>query len=159
MKPEQIQNELPYAKPFLFVDKLEHVDENGARGHYTFPESSFFYEGHFPEYKITPGVILTECMAQIGVVALGIYIYNLEFPGARIRMVDAADIDVSIALAETHIDFKKPVFPNEKVTVISTKEYYRFNKLKCKVEMRKENGDLACRGFISGVIIPQSRRG
>lgn len=157
MTPQEIQEALPYKAPFLFVDQIEAVNDQGASGHYTFPDDSFFYKGHFPEFPITPGVILTECMAQIGVVAFGIYIYNLDHPGARISMVNPRPQDVSIALADTYIDFKTPVFPNDKVYVKSTIEYYRFHKLKCKVEMTKEDGKIACKGTISGVIFPHSK--
>ena len=157
MSAEEIQECLPYAEPFRFVDKLISVNDEGSEGEYTFPVDSDFYKGHFPEYPITPGVILTECMAQIGVVAYGIYLYNLDHPGARIRMVNPEPIDVSIALAETYIDFKTPVFPGDKVHVKSSLVYYRFNKLKCQVVMTKEDGKIACKGTISGVIFPWSK--
>lgn len=157
MSPEEIQECLPYSHPFRFVDKLTAVSDDGAEGHYTFPEDSYFYKGHFPEFPITPGVILTECMAQIGVVAYGIYLYNLDHPGARIRMVNPEPIDVSIALADTYIDFKTPVFPGDKVYVKSTQVYYRFNKLKCQVVMTNEDGKICCKGTISGVIFPHSK--
>ena len=74
MNSEQIINNLPYASPFLFVDALTEVSENGVSGNYIFKEEAFFYGGHFKENPITPGVILTETMAQIGVVCL-VFIY------------------------------------------------------------------------------------
>ena len=157
LSPAEIQEGLPYSHPFLFVDELLKVDEDGAEGVYTFPVDSYFYKGHFPEYPITPGVILTECMAQIGVVAYGILLYTNDNPGARIRMVDPEPIDVSIALADTYIDFKTPVFPGDKVKVTSSLVYYRFHKLKCNVIMHKEDGSVACKGTISGVIFPHSK--
>jgi 3-hydroxyacyl-[acyl-carrier-protein] dehydratase len=45
------------------------------------------------------------------------------------------------------------VYPNEKVRVVSEKEYFRFNKLKCAVKMYNINDELVCRGTISGMII------
>ena len=48
--------------------------KTGAEGFYTFKEDEYFYQGHFKDNPITPGVILTEVMAQIGVVCLGIYL-------------------------------------------------------------------------------------
>jgi len=54
------------------------------------------------------------------------------------------------------MDFFQPVFPDEKVVVKSEKEYFRFNKLKCKVEMFNLNGELVCRGKIAGMIAPKS---
>ena len=59
----------------------------------------------------------------------------------------------SIALTSTNIDFLKPVFPSEKVTVISEKMYFRFGKLKCKVTMKNENKEIVCCGEIAGIII------
>jgi len=138
-----IQRKLPYAKPFLFVDTLHHVDENGVEGSYTFPEDSFFYKGHFKQTPVTPGVILTEVMAQIGVVCLGIFLLD-----------ETLTADISIAMTSTQIDFYKPVFPTETVMVRSTKEYFRFHKLKCKVEMINSRGELVCRGTISGMMKP-----
>jgi 3-hydroxyacyl-[acyl-carrier-protein] dehydratase len=64
---------LPYQKPFLFVDELLHIDENGVEGTFTFDENLEFYKGHFKTKAVTPGVILIETMAQIGVVCLGIF--------------------------------------------------------------------------------------
>ncbi|WP_080053852.1 3-hydroxyacyl-ACP dehydratase FabZ family protein [Spirosoma aerolatum] len=142
---DQIIARLPYSKPFLFVDKLHSVDENGVEGSYTFPEDSTFYKGHFADRPVTPGVILTEVMAQIGVVCLGIFL-----------VTDALSNEVEIALTSTQIDFFRPVFPTETVTVRSTKDYFRFHKLKCKVEMLNSNGELVCRGTIAGMMKPKS---
>ena len=73
MTKKEIISKLPYSKPFLFVDELLHIDENGVEGTYTFDENLDFYKGHFKDNPVTPGVILTEVMAQIGLVCLGIY--------------------------------------------------------------------------------------
>jgi 3-hydroxyacyl-[acyl-carrier-protein] dehydratase len=142
MTKEEIISKLPYSKPFLFVDELLHIDENGAEGTYTFDENLDFYKGHFKNNPITPGVILTEVMAQIGLVCLGIYLLNNEF-----------NINTSIALTSTEIEFLKPVYPKEKVIVISEKIYFRFGKLKCKVTMKNQNEEEVCSGIISGMII------
>ncbi|GAB4017836.1 3-hydroxyacyl-ACP dehydratase FabZ family protein [Spirosoma koreense] len=138
---DYILEQLPYRKPFLFVDTLHAVDENGVEGSYTFPADSAFYEGHFPGNPVTPGVILTEVMAQIGVVCLGIFLLNAS-------SVD----DLAIAMTSTQIDFYRPVFPTETVTVRSTKVYFRFHKLKCNVTMLNDRGELVCRGTISGMM-------
>lgn len=132
---------LPYSKPFLFVDELEKISESGVTGNYTFPTDSDFYQGHFKDFPVTPGVILTECMAQIGVVSLGIFLLN--------------DIDYrkfQVALSSTNMDFYLPVYPGEKVVVTSEKVFFRFQKLKCKVQMHNVQGRLVCKGEISGMI-------
>ena len=74
MEIHQIIQHLPYSKPFLFVNEITQISENGTTGNYTFKEDAYFYKGHFKDNPITPGVILTEVMAQIGVVCLGIYL-------------------------------------------------------------------------------------
>jgi 3-hydroxyacyl-[acyl-carrier-protein] dehydratase len=141
MTKEDIISKLPYSKPFLFVDDLLHIDENGVEGCFTFDENLDFYRGHFKDNPVTPGVILTEVMAQIGLVCLGIYLLNNTFTTTTL-----------IALTSSEMEFLKPVYPNEKVTVISEKIYFRFGKLKCKVEMKNEKGDKVCMGTIAGIM-------
>jgi 3-hydroxyacyl-[acyl-carrier-protein] dehydratase len=140
MKFKEIISKLPYSKPFLFVDEITEIDENRVVGCYTFDEKLDFYKGHFKDNPITPGVILTEVMAQIGLVCLGIYL-NKNF-----------DKSNAIALTSMNVDFLKPVFPNEKVTVISEKIYFRFGKLKCKVKMMNTLGIEVCSGTIAGML-------
>ena len=134
---------LPYQSPFLFVDELTHISDNGVRGNYTFKESDYFYRGHFKDYPITPGVILIEVMAQIGVVCLGIFLL-------RDKLSDVKKPE--IFLTSNNIDFFLPVIPNQKVNVVSEKIYFRFNKLKCKVQMFDEKNQLVCKGIISGML-------
>lgn len=143
MNKQQIIKLLPYQKPFLFVDGIDAISENGITGHYTFKANESFYQGHFKNNPITPGVILTECIAQIGLVCLGIYLMKDVLKDSH---------PPKIALTSHQMDYYLPVLPNEKVTVISEKDVFRFNKLKCKVKMMNETGELVCRGVISGMI-------
>jgi 3-hydroxyacyl-[acyl-carrier-protein] dehydratase len=142
MNTAEIISKLPYSEPFLFVDEITTIDENGVEGIFTFKEDLDFYKGHFKNNPVTPGVILTEVMAQIGVVCLGIYLLN-----------ESVTKNTSIALTSNEIEFLKPVFPKEKVTVISEKIYFRFGKLKCKVKMINQLGIEVCNGTIAGIII------
>jgi len=142
MTTQEIIDQLPYGKSFLFVDELLHVDENGAKGTYTYAKDLRFYEGHFKNHPITPAVILTETMAQIGLVCLGIYLLKNE-----------VSENVSMAMTSNAIDFLKPVAPGEQVTVTSEKVYFRFNKLSCKVKMENAAGEVVCKGNISGMLI------
>ena len=142
MNKQEIIAKLPYSKPFLFVDEILSINENGVEGSYTFDSDLDFYKGHFKDNPITPGVILTEVMAQIGLVCFGIFLLN-----------DTFNKNTSIALSSTEIEFLKPVFPNEKVTVISEKMYFRFGKLKCKVKMINEKDEEVCSGTMAGMIV------
>ena len=150
MQPADIIKNLPYSYPFLFVDELEEIEEEAVRGNYTFPESAFYYQGHFKNHPVTPGVILAECMAQIGVVSLGIYLLNRDM---EVEEYEKSEKELQIAMSNVDVDFFLPVFPGEKVTVTSEKDYFRFNKLKCKVQMRNVAGKLVCKGEISGMIV------
>ncbi len=147
MKNTEIISQLPYSEPFLFVDEVLSVSEENISGTYTFHKDAFFYNGHFKNNPVTPGVILTECMAQIGLVCLGIYLLNEE----------NSSVNPTFALSSTEIDFYLPVFPGEKVTVLSEKKYFRFNKLKCEVKMLNAKKEIVAKGTISGMINFKSR--
>ncbi|WP_231464042.1 3-hydroxyacyl-ACP dehydratase FabZ family protein [Pedobacter sp. Leaf132] len=143
MTNSQIIEKLPYGKSFLFVDELLQVDQNGAKGTFTFGKDLTFFESHFKYNPVTPAVILTETMAQIGLVCLGIFLLK-----------DAlTKNDMGFVMTSNVIDFLKPVYPGEQVWVSSEKIYFRFNKLSCKVKMENANGDLVCKGTISGMLI------
>lgn len=142
MNTEEIVSKLPYTDPFLFVDEILSISENGVEGSYFFNPNLDFYKGHFLNNPVTPGVILTETMAQIGVVCLGIYLIG-----------DAFNSTTKIALTSSEIEYLKPVFPSERVIVISEKIYFRFGKLKCKVKMINDKGLEVCKGTIAGIII------
>ncbi len=138
---DQIISQLPYEEPFLFVESLDHLDEEGVSGTYTFKEDEYFYQGHFPGNPLTPGVILTEVAAQIGLVSLGIF------------LMDASqEKDILPVFSSANVDFLKPVYPGEKVTVNSKKQYFRFGKLKCHFEMKNEQEEVVCKGELSGMI-------
>ncbi|MFG4003146.1 hydroxymyristoyl-ACP dehydratase [Flavobacterium aquidurense] len=141
MELNNIIAQLPYSKPFLFVDELLQVDENGITGTYTYKEDLDFYKGHFKDNPVTPGVILTETMAQIGMVCLGIFLLKEKF-----------NKDTVVAFTSADMQFLKAVYPNEKVTVTSQKLFFRFGKLKCDVVMKNEAGQEVCKGILSGMI-------
>jgi 3-hydroxyacyl-[acyl-carrier-protein] dehydratase len=127
------------------VDSIDSLSEDGITGTYQFKKDEYFYEGHFKDHPITPGVIITECMAQIGLVCLGMSLLKEdELEGAQ------------VALTTTEMEFLAPVFPSEKVTVVSEKVYFRFHKLKCKVKMLNEKDVVVCRGIITGMLVPAS---
>jgi 3-hydroxyacyl-[acyl-carrier-protein] dehydratase len=139
---------LPYKSSFLFVDNILAIDENGVTGDYTLKADAFFYEDHFAGNPVTPGVIITEIMAQIGLVVLGIYLMINEGGKAGILM-DEGSFPL---LTSTDVSFFKMVLPGEKVVVVSKKQYFRFGKLKCVIEMYNASAELVAKGIFSGII-------
>jgi len=139
--PDQILALIPHQPPFRFVEEILSVDDNAIVGSYRFKEDESFYAGHFPDEPITPGVILIECMAQIGLLGLGIILQHQsgkENPGV-------------FAFTTSEAEFLKPVFPGETVRVEAEKVYFRFGKLKVKVRMYNEEEVLVCKGELTGV--------
>lgn len=142
-----ILDHLPYKSSFRFVDNISYLNENGVKGEFTLKEDAFFYEDHFVGNPVTPGVIITEIMAQIGLVVLGIFLI-LKENGLDFTI----DESMFPLLTSTEVYFNKIVLPGQKVTVISKKEYFRFRKLKCYVEMLDSSGELVAKGTFSGII-------
>jgi 3-hydroxyacyl-[acyl-carrier-protein] dehydratase len=143
-----ILERLPYGEPFLFVDGLTLLTPDAVEGYYRFRPESDFYRGHFKQAPVTPGVILTECCAQIGLVCLGIYL------NTHAGEVSAAA--TTVAMTESEMEFLKPVYPGDTVTVRSEKVYFRFNKLKAKVFLYRADGALACKGWVAGLFKPEA---
>lgn len=141
MIEKDILQELPYTKPFLFVDEIFEVEDTHILGGYQFKEDEYFYKGHFKDNPVTPGVILTECMAQIGLACFGIYLLKGEWD----------EQTCGVAMTSNEMNFYKPVFPGEKVIVEANKIYFRFNKLKCNVVMHNSKGVLVAKGIVSGL--------
>ncbi|MFI8604246.1 3-hydroxyacyl-ACP dehydratase FabZ family protein [Cellulophaga baltica] len=144
MEYQTIIAQLPYTPPFLFVDGLTAIDLNGVSGFYTFKKEADFYKGHFKDNPITPGVLLTECCAQIGLVCLGIHLVTSSNT--------LSNEALQIALTSSEMEYYLPVYPGEKVYVTSEKIYFRFHKLKCKVKMHNAAGKLVCKGTIAGML-------
>jgi 3-hydroxyacyl-[acyl-carrier-protein] dehydratase len=148
MNYQYILDRLPYKSSFRFVDEISYLDPDKVIGHYTLRPDAFFYADHFPGNPVTPGAILTEIMAQIGLVVLGIYLATpnpAEHPAASANPIFPL-------LTSAEVSFLKMVLPGQKVTVISSKVYFRFDKLKCKVVMEDTGGDVIAKGVFSGMI-------
>lgn len=137
-----ILEKLPYGKDFCFVDNILEVTEDKIVGEYTFHEKHSFYQDHFRGNPVTPGVILTECAAQISLACLGIFMKGkaYDFSGFKFGMTSS------------EVSFFIPVLPGEKVCVEAERQYFRFGKLKCKFNMFSEEEKLVCRGVLSGMM-------
>ena len=62
---EQIKRLLPHRAPFLFVEKLSDIRPGeSAVGHKAVSYNEPYFQGHFPEFAVMPGVLIVEAMAQ-----------------------------------------------------------------------------------------------
>jgi 3-hydroxyacyl-[acyl-carrier-protein] dehydratase len=69
--PAEIRALIPHRYPFLLVDRIDEL-EPGVRavGIKNVTQNEPFFEGHFPDYPVMPGVLIIEAMAQVGAVGV-----------------------------------------------------------------------------------------
>ncbi len=69
--PAEIRGLIPHRYPFLLVDRIEEL-EPGVRavGTKNVTQNEPFFQGHFPDYPVMPGVLIIEAMAQVGAVGV-----------------------------------------------------------------------------------------
>ena len=73
----QIKGLLPHRYPFLMIDKIVEVGEDYIIGIKNVTGNEAYFQGHFPDQPVMPGVLLVEAMAQAGGV---IVLKNVENP-------------------------------------------------------------------------------
>ena len=119
LNTEEIKKLIPHRDPFLFVDSCEIITP-GERGKSEkfFSANEYFFKGHFPNNPIVPGVIIVEAMAQTAGIVVS---YKLK------EFDDKSVLFMSVNKAK----FRKPVFPNEKVSfevnfINSVRDVYKF---------------------------------
>jgi 3-hydroxyacyl-[acyl-carrier-protein] dehydratase len=102
--PEEILALLPHRYPLLLVDRVIEVVRNEyAIGLKNVTLNEPFFQGHFPDYRVMPGVLVIEAMAQVG----GVLVYYSS---------DASPVD-KLPLF-TNIDrcrFRRPVVPGDQL--------------------------------------------
>lgn len=90
---KEIQKIIPHRYPFLLVDKIETIQPGErAVGYKSVTYNEYFFQGHFPEQPVMPGVLIIEALAQVGAVAMlsldefkGSIGYFAGIDGARFR--------------------------------------------------------------------------
>lgn len=71
MDINEIKATIPHRYPFLLVDRILEIEENKrAVGIKNVSANEEFFNGHFPEYPVMPGVLIIEALAQVGAVAI-----------------------------------------------------------------------------------------
>ena len=116
---EDIKKLIPHREPFIFIEEVR-VIERGKIGESfrIFEETEYFFEGHFPNNPIVPGVVIVEAMAQTAGVVVSENLINND---------DQSVLFMSINKAK----FRKPVLPNYKIKfyvelINNIKNVYKF---------------------------------
>jgi len=143
LTPKEVLERIPQQEPFRFIDEILELDDDHIVGTYRFRPDADFYRGHFPGNPVTPGVILLESLAQVGIVALGIYLLAQEN--------EADPAKVTTLFTDTEVEFTGIVNPGAQVTISAEKVFFRRRKLRSKAEMKLADGTVVCSGTVSGM--------
>lgn len=99
---EQIKEVIPHRYPFLLIDRILEVEEGKrAVGLKNVTANEEFFNGHFPDYNVMPGVLIVEALAQVGAFAM------LKQESNRGKLAFFAGID--------NCRFKRQVVPGDQL--------------------------------------------
>src|SRR5690625_4739248 len=71
MDIEQIKETIPHRYPFLLVDKVTEIEEGKqVTGIKNVTANEPYFQGHFPDYPVMPGVLIVEALAQVGAIGV-----------------------------------------------------------------------------------------
>lgn len=119
LTPSQVVEFIPHRDPFLFVDAIDEIipglDDNNqispvgtvVRGRRVFTDKEPFFKGHFPDYPITPGVIVTESIGQIGTFVF--------YPFLEPKKLQRANGDLLKLVGVNSARYRGPVLPNDEL--------------------------------------------
>ena len=127
---EQIKGMIPHRAPFLLIDQVTQViSGTSALGIKNLSGDEPFFEGHFPDHPIMPGVLILEAMAQSGGVLILNAVKNPEKKIVYFLGIDKAR-------------FRKPVLPGDQLIFELTMNSFRHNT--CK---------MSGKAFVNGVEV------
>ena len=103
---EKIKSILPHREPFLFIDEVIEIDgtQKVVAVKYINKNESFF-QGHFPDKPVMPGVLIIEAMAQASII-----LYSIVKP-------KIAGTHPDYYLGKVKAEFLSPVFPGDKLVL------------------------------------------
>jgi UDP-3-O-[3-hydroxymyristoyl] N-acetylglucosamine deacetylase/3-hydroxyacyl-[acyl-carrier-protein] dehydratase len=137
----EIQRILPHRYPFLLVDRILELESDRVVGIKNVTASEPFFQGHFPDHPIMPGVLIVESMAQTG----GFLLLNL---------VEDKVNKVVYFLAIDKVRFRRPVRPGDQIR--SELTMVSFRRDICKMRGKAWVGsELVCEGEFTAKVVPR----
>ncbi len=135
-----IRELLPHRYPFLLVDRIIEL-EPGVKsvGIKNVTANEPFFQGHFPEYPVMPGVLIVEAMAQTGGVAL--------------KVLEEYQDKLALFAGINNVRFKRQVKPGDQLLMTVELGQFRRGIGTCNATATV-NGELACKGELMFALVP-----
>lgn len=139
MNIKEIQELLPHRYPFLLVDRILEVEEGKkAIGIKNVTINEPFFQGHFPDEPLMPGVLMVEAMAQVGLVAL--------------KSMEEYKDKLGVFTGIEKVRFRRQVVPGDTIRI--EVELVKIRRGMGVAEGTVTvDGDLACKGTIMFALI------
>ncbi|HZF76583.1 MAG TPA: 3-hydroxyacyl-ACP dehydratase FabZ [Acetobacteraceae bacterium] len=137
----RIMQAIPHRYPFLLVDRVvDVVPDRGAVGIKNVTINENYFQGHFPQHPVMPGVLIIESMAQTAAVL----VVETLGPSAQGKLVYFMTVD--------NAKFRKPVVPGDQLRIHVTKERQRGNIWKFTAEA-KVDGKVVAEATYAAMIL------
>jgi beta-hydroxyacyl-ACP dehydratase FabZ len=104
MDIQAIREILPHRYPMLLVDRILELEEMRIVGIKNVTANEPFFDGHFPDFPVMPGVLIIEAMAQVA----GVLVLN-SIPDRKTKLVLLASVEEA--------KFRKPVRPGDQLRI------------------------------------------
>ena len=105
MSLEAIKAAIPHREPFLLLDEIVEQSDSRIVCRKRFTGEEFWYAGHYPDFPLTPGVLLCEAAMQAGAVLLAKY--TADSPGG-----------VPVATRMNNVKFRHMVRPGDAIEIV-----------------------------------------
>ena len=138
---EKIRELIPHRYPILLVDKvLEFHQGEKIIGQKNVSSNEPFFQGHFPERPIMPGVLILEALAQLGVLY------------AKIANGSTANEGLSVFAGVDKVKFRRPVVPGD-ILMLEMLESRRKKRIWVMEGKATVNGEVAASGILTAAEI------